>query len=658
METSMAISGRDVWRDYVTDGVPSSGNNDPRKAEIRQWADWIEQIITAFTSTGGLIYDTRALLFADLAKPANSMAWVIGDSTAAYNGIYKKVGASGSGSWTRVADLPYSFIVASDAGAGTANAIQATSSLPISGSALVLLNIFRDNGAGPTTVQFNGGPVYTIKTNSGNDPAVGGLTAGMLVLGRVSGSTFRLVSDQVSSSIIAQAEAWAQLASEAADEARSYAEGLNMPPVTSSDVGKQLVVAPGPVLQYQFPPPPPSSSVSSIVALKAVAAPSAGMSRFLSQSGRAGNFIFRAGDYSAQVAADTLNGMYIKADDVAASSGAWVRDFDGENWDPRWFGAVCDQATIDSAVYPVMISLMSNGHKIRMPIGLSAVNASIVITKEISIIGASKGRSGFYATGLAQDVAILDYQGSTGARIQNIKLKNFMLRSDNNLARGFGLTWVNTSQIADIYFYNLYRGLTGNYAWSNNFSGIRCYNITRDAVLFAMECNQATFVGCAFSGENGVRVTGNTAGLCFTNCDFENITSTSGAGIHLAPTTGNFIDSVTVNGGYWEAIKGYAIACFGVDAFSVRGLDVRAAYFYGGYAGKFSSASGNAQYGMVLNNLSGYEIAACVFRDWQTSAFYTNNSSKNGRLTLNPLVSTPGLTTGSFPASVTITAAV
>lgn len=207
--------GNEVWRDFTTDGIPSSGFHKPKKADIRQWATWVEQIISAFTSSGGLIYASKSALDADLAKPANTMAWVVGDATAANNGIYRKTDGPGSGSWARVADLPYSFIPASDVGDGTPNAIQASSSLPISNSALVLLNVYEANAGSPVTVSFNGGTALTIKSNSGNDIAPGGLTAGMTALGRVSGSTFRLVSDQASASILAGAEAAADRAEEA-----------------------------------------------------------------------------------------------------------------------------------------------------------------------------------------------------------------------------------------------------------------------------------------------------------------------------------------------------------------------------------------------------------------------------------------------------------
>lgn len=241
------ILAREVWRDYVADGVPSSGPAKPVKSDIRQWGTWIESIISAFTSNGGLIYTSKAQMDADLLHGAKSSAWVIGDPVVANNGIYQKQLGSGLGSWTRVSDLPYSFIIASDVGAGTANAIQATTSIPVSSSALVWMNIFEANTASPVTVSFNGETALTIKTNSGNDVAANGLTAGSIVMGIVSGSTFRLISDQASASIVAAAEAakvaaeaaqadaeTAQIAAEAAGAAaEAAAAGVDLPPVTA-----------------------------------------------------------------------------------------------------------------------------------------------------------------------------------------------------------------------------------------------------------------------------------------------------------------------------------------------------------------------------------------------------------------------------------------
>ena len=50
-------------------------------------------------TAGVLGYATRAALFADLTPPDQSVAYVLNDPTVAYNGIYRKSGASGTGSW-------------------------------------------------------------------------------------------------------------------------------------------------------------------------------------------------------------------------------------------------------------------------------------------------------------------------------------------------------------------------------------------------------------------------------------------------------------------------------------------------------------------------------------------------------------------------------
>ncbi|AHG47898.1 hypothetical protein RLEG12_18660 [Rhizobium leguminosarum bv. trifolii CB782] len=217
----MPDTAANIWGDFVTTGIPSSGKKKPKKSEIRAWGAWIESLLNAIGVNSGAVYTTRALLFANLQPADNSMAWVISDPTSAYNGIYQKLGAVNSGSWTRVGDLPYSFIVASDVGAGTPNAIQATTTIPISESALVWFPVFEANTSSPVTVSFNGETALTIKTNGGNDPVAGGLAAGCVVMGIKAGSTFRLLSDQASSAIQAAAAASAADAANYAALARN-----------------------------------------------------------------------------------------------------------------------------------------------------------------------------------------------------------------------------------------------------------------------------------------------------------------------------------------------------------------------------------------------------------------------------------------------------
>ncbi len=119
----MVQTANAIWADG-----PSASPYEPDKREIRTWGTWVESILNAVGINSGTVFRTRAALFANLALAANTMAWVVNDSTLAYNGIYQKIGATGTGSWLRVADLPYSFVTFVDAGAGTPNALQLTSS--------------------------------------------------------------------------------------------------------------------------------------------------------------------------------------------------------------------------------------------------------------------------------------------------------------------------------------------------------------------------------------------------------------------------------------------------------------------------------------------------------------------------------------------------
>ena len=205
--------------------------------DFQVWMTEAESVVNAFTSNGGLIYATKAQLDADLAHAANSSAWVIADSTAANNGIYRKAGASGAGSWSRVADLPYGFIKATDVGAGTANAIVATSTIPppaASYLALILMNVFEAN-TGAVTVAINGAAAKPLVTNSGNALASGYLTAGMLAAFVDDGTNYRLVTDVASASIIAAAEA-------AAADAIAAAASLNLPSISVADANSVLRV--------------------------------------------------------------------------------------------------------------------------------------------------------------------------------------------------------------------------------------------------------------------------------------------------------------------------------------------------------------------------------------------------------------------------------
>lgn len=83
----------------------------------------------------------------------------------------------------------------------------------------------------------------------------------------------------------------------------------------------------------------------------------------LKQDGRRGEFAFVLGDFSSQVSADTLEGLYVESNVVPASTGVWARVWDGTKASVHWWGAIGDYsesspgaATDNSAAFNAAIA--------------------------------------------------------------------------------------------------------------------------------------------------------------------------------------------------------------------------------------------------------------------------------------------------------------
>lgn len=199
MENNMpAPTIAEVARDYVSDGVPSSGAHEIKKSDLRAWGGWVQSLVTSGVLSSGPWFATKESM--TLGYAANTIAVVYDDTTASENGLYIKAGASGSGSWTQLTTfLPgYQFVTASPTGASTANAIVATTSprLPAGdGVALVSLTVLHENTESPVTVEFDGGDPVTIVSMRGDPIRPKDLKPGMMLTGYVAGSQFRVSND-------------------------------------------------------------------------------------------------------------------------------------------------------------------------------------------------------------------------------------------------------------------------------------------------------------------------------------------------------------------------------------------------------------------------------------------------------------------------------
>lgn len=176
-----------------------------RTGVVKAFAEMQTQLEGA--QAGALVFDTYAALTAVAAVPsANIMAWVM---TGVQAGIYQNTGSALSPVWTRRGSIPQFLVTGINVGAGTANAIQITTDIPMpsqDGRALLVVPVLATNTASPPTVSIDGGTPLPIVTNTGNNVVIGGITAGMYIVGFVSAGKFRLLSDQASASIVAAAE--------------------------------------------------------------------------------------------------------------------------------------------------------------------------------------------------------------------------------------------------------------------------------------------------------------------------------------------------------------------------------------------------------------------------------------------------------------------
>ena len=94
----MALSAKTIFRDYVTDGVPSSGPNKPKKSEIREWGSRLE------TGASGWSYETVAAASADTIP---STVGVINILTGDRTGIFTRANTGSADTFTSVGGVTW-----------------------------------------------------------------------------------------------------------------------------------------------------------------------------------------------------------------------------------------------------------------------------------------------------------------------------------------------------------------------------------------------------------------------------------------------------------------------------------------------------------------------------------------------------------------------
>lgn len=161
---------------------------------------------------------------------------------------------------------------------------------------------------------------------------------------------------------------------------------------------------------------------------------------YLTESGREGIFKWTAGDFSTNITTDTAEGVFIKADAIASTAGAWVRIHD--DLDVRWFGAVGDGSVATSA-FSAAISLANFLGYNRIVCKDSTKSFKIIelqITADLEIDlygGTILGDFGAWGTSTIDGTPIYWTKNvffSTAANAPSVTLKNMTINGQNDPA--------------------------------------------------------------------------------------------------------------------------------------------------------------------------------------------------------------------------------
>lgn len=138
--------------------------------------------------------------------------------------------------------------------------------------------------------------------------------------------------------------------------------------------------------------------VANRAALKSVSSSAEPVVTLANEGGRNGTFIWTAGNFLSQIATDTGEGIYIKANAVAATSGAWVRNHSGV-LNLKWFGIIGDGVADDTAAVQAAVETAQNTGQVLLFNAVAnsvRTTAPINITKSIRIYGEGVDPGGKY----------------------------------------------------------------------------------------------------------------------------------------------------------------------------------------------------------------------------------------------------------------------
>ena len=261
------------------------------------------------------------------------------------------------------------------------------------------------------------------------------------------------------------------------------------------------------------------------------AAPRAQSAMSLCEPGREGLFVWKAGNQSQLVAADTAQGVVVApASDPSGASGAWFRKYSGP-LSVKWFGAAGDGASDDSAAFLGAIGWLkataTNGvgsykasSRLFVPAGHYYLGTTTLeITHTLIIEGDATGM-----TGSAQATKLRWDAGNTGIRIQRFNTSGASAvdavthtGGDGTILRGLHLYGGFAGNEGEFHGIHAKARVCVDHCAAENFEGDGFFAETSAGSGTASEgnANISQIIGGSFrSNRNGIYVSGSDTNIC------------------------------------------------------------------------------------------------------------------------------------------------
>ncbi len=210
----MALTPRSVFRYHEVDGVPSSGEHKPKKAEIIQLLDQIQ----GSSSAPAIVRQTRTELNAVTPASETYGGLVLNDPNPANNGYYSRSG----GSWVFGRGFPDTFARVALSGSGSALTGEVNPGVNPS-SVEMFYGFVQTDNTGPLSLSIGGEPARAVVNLAGNPLSAGEWTK-TVVFTINEDSQYQLIIDAGAAAAAAQSATDAHLDADRSEAAADQAE--------------------------------------------------------------------------------------------------------------------------------------------------------------------------------------------------------------------------------------------------------------------------------------------------------------------------------------------------------------------------------------------------------------------------------------------------